>query len=327
MKRSFVMRDGEKFFADGRDNANFELKQQQMKRAGSWRIGLRLSVLQQLSTLGRDARAFQPQWSADGDYSFANGPLDGPFGGNAVRLVGVNSYTGFTTGALSLGEDKSRFLFDSFAFHDQGVIARPMSGPVTMSGPVSALGVDALADAPADQREMSGEKAEKELFEGEVDGEPFAEGDRKAGVEPGLVSMEEDDLPAAGAEPLSAYSRSPWARRRMGLAGRLSFGGGGGGGFGGGFAANRNGWFAYGQHAYWNNGEVDSWLNNLFGSLPPAPSGKTPPAAKQKWPEEVIAISKNLLRTGQFGPPRRRPAVRPRKRLLRSPLRQPDFAL
>ena len=41
VKRGFQMRDGEKFFAEGRDNANFELVQQQMKRAGNWRIGLR----------------------------------------------------------------------------------------------------------------------------------------------------------------------------------------------------------------------------------------------------------------------------------------------
>ena len=41
VKRGFQMRDGEKFFAEGRDNANFELIQQQMKRAGGWRIGLR----------------------------------------------------------------------------------------------------------------------------------------------------------------------------------------------------------------------------------------------------------------------------------------------
>ena len=55
VKRSFTMRNGEKFFAEGRDNANFELMQQQMKRAGTWRTGLRMSVLQQFSTLGRNA--------------------------------------------------------------------------------------------------------------------------------------------------------------------------------------------------------------------------------------------------------------------------------
>jgi tetratricopeptide (TPR) repeat protein/Mg-chelatase subunit ChlD/outer membrane lipoprotein-sorting protein len=55
VKRGFQMRDGEKFFAEGRENANFELIQQQMKRAGGWRVGLCNSVLQQLSGLGRDA--------------------------------------------------------------------------------------------------------------------------------------------------------------------------------------------------------------------------------------------------------------------------------
>ena len=82
VKRSFTMRNGEKFFAEGRDNANFELMQQQMKRAGTWRIGLRMSVLQQFSTLGRDAGALpRPQWGGDVSFSFTNGPIDGPMGG------------------------------------------------------------------------------------------------------------------------------------------------------------------------------------------------------------------------------------------------------
>jgi len=59
VKRRFQMRDGEKFFAGGRDNAAFDLTQQQMKRAGDWRIGLRRSVLRQLGTLGRDPQAFE----------------------------------------------------------------------------------------------------------------------------------------------------------------------------------------------------------------------------------------------------------------------------
>ena len=49
VKRRFAMRDGEQFFAEGRDNANFELTQQQMKRAGDWRIGLRRQVLAMLA--------------------------------------------------------------------------------------------------------------------------------------------------------------------------------------------------------------------------------------------------------------------------------------
>jgi Flp pilus assembly protein TadD len=61
VKRRFRMRDGEKFFAQGRDNAVFDLTQKQMKRAGDWRVALRLSVLRQLAQLGRDPRLFQPR--------------------------------------------------------------------------------------------------------------------------------------------------------------------------------------------------------------------------------------------------------------------------
>ena len=49
VKRRFQMRDGEKFFAEGRDNARFELMQQQMKRAGDWRLELRRAVLAELA--------------------------------------------------------------------------------------------------------------------------------------------------------------------------------------------------------------------------------------------------------------------------------------
>jgi tetratricopeptide (TPR) repeat protein len=59
--RRFRMRDGERFFAEGRDNAMFDLTQKQMKRAGAWRTALRRSVLSQLARLGREPRLFQPQ--------------------------------------------------------------------------------------------------------------------------------------------------------------------------------------------------------------------------------------------------------------------------
>ena len=59
VKQRFRMRDGEKFFAEGRDSANFELAQQQMKRAGNWRIGLRRRILRELAEMGRDPSMFQ----------------------------------------------------------------------------------------------------------------------------------------------------------------------------------------------------------------------------------------------------------------------------
>lgn len=68
VKRRFQMRDGEKFFADGRDNAAFELKQKQMKLAGEYRTALRRNVLAQLSSLGRDPSLFRhrPRWERNG---------------------------------------------------------------------------------------------------------------------------------------------------------------------------------------------------------------------------------------------------------------------
>src|SRR5207237_6487258 len=59
VKRRFQMRDGERFFADGRDNAVFDLAQKQMKRAAAWRTALRRSVVSELAGLGRDPQAFR----------------------------------------------------------------------------------------------------------------------------------------------------------------------------------------------------------------------------------------------------------------------------
>ena len=74
VKRRFRMRDGEKYFQEGRDNATFELVQKQMQRAGNWRLGLRRAALKRLAALGRDARLFQmPQPTSP-----MNGPYSGP---------------------------------------------------------------------------------------------------------------------------------------------------------------------------------------------------------------------------------------------------------
>jgi len=58
VKRRFEMRDGERFFAEGRNNANYELRQKQMQRAGNWRLGLRREILAEYATLGRDPKDF-----------------------------------------------------------------------------------------------------------------------------------------------------------------------------------------------------------------------------------------------------------------------------
>jgi predicted Zn-dependent protease len=54
VKRRFQMSDGERFFADARDTAQYQLVQQQMLQARLWRAGLRQQVLAQLAGWGRD---------------------------------------------------------------------------------------------------------------------------------------------------------------------------------------------------------------------------------------------------------------------------------
>lgn len=56
VQRRHEMRDGERFFAAGRDNANFELLQQQIVRAKNWRTDLRRQVLKSLRDTGRQSQ-------------------------------------------------------------------------------------------------------------------------------------------------------------------------------------------------------------------------------------------------------------------------------
>ena len=49
VRRHFAMPDGERFFAQGKANANFELAQQQIRRAADWRLGLRRQTLSRIA--------------------------------------------------------------------------------------------------------------------------------------------------------------------------------------------------------------------------------------------------------------------------------------
>lgn len=73
VKRRFQMRDGEKYFAEGRANANYELQQKQMKKAGLWRLALRQQILRQLATLGRDATLLNPSYYSQLGHAYVLG--------------------------------------------------------------------------------------------------------------------------------------------------------------------------------------------------------------------------------------------------------------
>lgn len=54
VQRQFRIRDGEEFFATGREDANFELLHQQMKAAETWRKHLRIDLLRDISGMHRE---------------------------------------------------------------------------------------------------------------------------------------------------------------------------------------------------------------------------------------------------------------------------------
>src|SRR5262249_52900022 len=94
VKRSFRMRDGEKFFQEGVDKMRFDLVQQQMKRAGAWRLGLRRQALREFATLGRNTRWFQPPrprayWQNLGDWEYDQlADLNAPVAYNGLGFLG-----------------------------------------------------------------------------------------------------------------------------------------------------------------------------------------------------------------------------------------------
>ena len=54
VKKRFAIRDGEDFFAEGRDDADFELRKKQMLEAKQWRLRLRKAILARLEEMSRD---------------------------------------------------------------------------------------------------------------------------------------------------------------------------------------------------------------------------------------------------------------------------------
>ncbi|WP_162275850.1 VIT domain-containing protein [Roseimaritima ulvae] len=155
VKRRYLMRDGERFFAEGRDNANFELLQQQMKRAGDWRLGLRRRILGDLVQLGRTPEwyrplqrygGFTPAYASSGPVSgFALGRSSGTMwmggmGGMGDGWGGGGGMGGGMGGGFALG---GRLRAEPFGMSVSGG-ADPFAMPMDFSGSLSLDDFDGL---------------------------------------------------------------------------------------------------------------------------------------------------------------------------------------
>jgi Flp pilus assembly protein TadD len=263
VKRRFQMRDGERFFADGRDNAVFDLKHKQMQRAGAWRTALRRSVLSELAKLGRDPRMFQPVRSWEYDRRL------GRWNPNSIvkqseledlLLDGTN--LGSSGGWAPLGESMDRLErleaevseFDSDAkFKDKDIDGDRLSYlDIAEKQSLADLKETFGLDAPLPRDESRGN----------IDGGAI--------YSLGRNGSSIDDFPPS----LALLIRDP-SNLHTSITGGLIA------------ARSRR---AGPQYA--------SWLNTLFPPLPAKPGKTTEP--KSDWPAAARDLAKSLLRTEQL---------------------------
>lgn len=320
VKRRFEMRDGEKFFAQGKANANFELLQQQMKRAADWRIGLRRQVLHSLIGLGRSQRSVEPQHpGANFNGRFAgSGPFGGggrggaggmPFGMSVSSTSAVNGPGAYFDSAprrggyvdyLSAGEGS----FDEYRV-GLGIEDSTREDRVELLGTDKAesdreLAGEMLADydAPDDSMGVSewGDRDEKMDFEsyagamGKRAGKPMQMYDRNSRrqimLQDGLESEELMFLPELKKKAaIDGRGLSLHGSLTNGLDldfGRIAF-----------EPASRAGEF----YRYTNSANYTSWVETLFPPLAPPPAKHVPlPKAREGWSAEALALSRSLLR-------------------------------
>jgi tetratricopeptide (TPR) repeat protein len=292
VKRRFKMRDGEEFFAQGRDNVNYELLQKQMKQAGGWRLGLRRQVLRQLASLGRNARALQVHQALEifaRTAGVAGEMLDGLQDGTSNGIVPMGAaaasapyFDDFrrrhkdSKDPLSdledarLGETTWRNL-DAAQGAAEPDANKALAGETPLADPAPD---DEPGDSPA--AESKAKEKQAHLEEMGESYEPF----------PGLYSYEN----GRGEGELKAAKQLLGGRAYGRFAGGI--GGFGGGMMGMGGIGGMAGGTGFGFRGY---ADPRPAFDTLFPSLPAWRPYK--PAAAPAWPEEARRLARELLRS------------------------------
>ena len=279
--RRFQMRDGEKFFAEGRDQANFDLLQKQMKLAGNWRLGLRRQVLRDLMGLGRDLSMLQPA----GQQPFENGnfAVSGPVGRAGAYDYGSIGGASFNR---SVGRQSNvsrelalpRSAGESLGFNVSG--ARDFDG----NDDFDILGEGAVEE---ELRQVAPVDKEVPLSQEVADEDGIAPPSSPASASPEpivsgrLLSFDRSGFyqSAVSAKKSAPFDsrylmRQSRSRRAVGLE-----------------LAKREAWSYQPQNA--------SWLTNLFPAVA-APPVQPEPTPEKRWPADTSAIAESLLRTKQL---------------------------
>jgi predicted Zn-dependent protease len=277
VKRTFRMRDGEKFFAQGRDNANYELKQQQMKRARDWRLGLHGRLLRQLAMLGRDPRWFRREIADTYSRSLTDWDRSGARAGSGNELgrLGDSDSIYLDMGAPVVDGkpfpalDHYRELKDAketLFLGGMPEVDEPAPSAPALATPREEAGVDekALREEPP----LSGTEL---MAEAERSHTPWTLGlSLTAPVHEGKILQYDSE----GFDNQAHFSLSGITPRRpSGPAGDFEI------------LAGSRGVYA----------RQPQWLDTLFPKLaPPIKELKRP---QSKWPAEARALARSLLRT------------------------------
>ncbi len=296
--RRFEMRDGQRFFAEGRDNAKYELLQQQMKNAGDWRIGLRRSVLAELARLGRSTEEMQqlrqmfeqPPGYGDMERGY---PLFSLSISGSASMMPVSGGVGFNQLGRSSGSISQRG-FSTYGFYSgAGGGFGGISTRTTLDELSSAVAGDRNGrwDMEADMEDM--DRDEEMLLSGDDDMFGFArdmsESRSKSlmsGLQPARLQMSYERARSGKAEKSIFSSVQGAARASSALKKKLS----------GDFQQMREARQPWSGRAngYYNGAEYVNWISQLFPELP----GTAPPqksAVKTTWSDEAIEIAKSLL--------------------------------
>ncbi|MCA9240153.1 MAG: hypothetical protein KDA37_08140, partial [Planctomycetales bacterium] len=280
VKRRFEMRDAQRYFAEGRDNTNYDLLSDQGRRAGAWRLGLRRQVLAELMGLGRNGGALQPQRA---DVRWASSSRSGGVAGRSWYFDGF----GGGDGAVLLGGEKLRRLSD---------FSGPVSGPMEEMAPLtsyldanySRMALDELGEWTSgedDWFESQSRESSRVSWDVELN-QPF-DGPSSLGfaeLYDGAKRLYPQSQAAAG----GFFAGTAWGgsdrtrgRRGIGLAGLFNY-----------QASNeRNFDFAgYPVHRF-------TWLDELFPQLSTTPADVKPATSLEPWPEEARRLADALLRT------------------------------
>jgi len=279
VKRRFRIRDGERFFADGRDAAEFELLQQQMKLAGTWRLGLRDAVLADIAGLGR--HLFQ---SAYGAYPYGDmngkGRLLGSAGGKdySVRMAeqsisfsSSSSFYRYELPAASAAPAEFKFMDEETESGrwDFGVEADREKGdwanaPIVEEPPAIMNG---LADMPL---ELAGNIATKKERKKAVSKEVM----RGARISSGKHRISLATTPSAG--------ESYWSMDGRAAAGPVSL------------VVDKSGSMDAILDGTRYSDPYSSWFYRLFPTLPAPPVEVEAPERETKWPDDALKLSAEL---------------------------------